>query len=346
MKRAALWLILAVLVTFGVTSPVRGDDLQPIKVAIGPSITSAALYVAEKEGFFKQEGLSADWVYIDSMTSMVAPLGTGQVDVGVGAIAAGLYNAVSRNIDVKVVADLGSDPPGYGFQEFLVRTDLVKSGRFKTVKDLKGMTVAGNTPGSTSSSLLNQLLLKAGLRFDDIKRVFMGYSEHIVALKNGSVDASLMPEPNASAAIKLGAAVRIMGNDQYYPHQEVAVIAYGTNLLKNRPLAMKFMRAYIRAVRFYNDALANGHFEGPNGPAVIKDLTETMVIKDPDVYRRVTPSGVNPDGHLYVASMQTDLAFFKTHGLVQGPVQVRDIIDDSYAAQAVKELGPYKPRKS
>jgi NitT/TauT family transport system substrate-binding protein len=322
-------------------TPARGDEPQTLSVAIGPSITSAVLYVADKEHFFQQEGIKIAWVNIESMTTMVGPLGTGQVDVGVGAIAAGLYNAIARKIDIKVVADMGSDPPGYGFQQFLVRTDLVKSGRYKKVADLKGMTVAGNTPGSTSSSLLNQLLKTGGLKFDDVNRVFMGYSEHIMALKNGAVDASLMPEPNASAAIALGAAVRIMGNDQYYPNQEVAVIAFGRNLLKNRPLAMRFMRAYLRAARFYNDGLAHGRYEGPNGPEIIKDLTETMPIKDAAVYRAVTPSGVNPDGHVYLQSMRTDLAFFKEHGLVTGPIEAEDIVDDSYAEEAAKALGPY-----
>jgi hypothetical protein len=39
---------------------------------------------------------------------MVAPLGSGELDVGGGTVSAGLYNAVARGINLKVVADQAS----------------------------------------------------------------------------------------------------------------------------------------------------------------------------------------------------------------------------------------------
>ena len=234
----------------------------------------APLYIADRRGYFAEEGLKVEFIDFDSVSNMVAPLGVGQLDAGGGALAAGIYNAVGRGIDVRVVADLASDPPGYGFQELLIRTDLVRSGKYKTFKDLKGLTIAGNTPGSTSSSELNQLLIKAGLKFDDVKRVFMGYPDHIAGLKNGSVDASLMPEPNATTAVKDGVAVKVAGDDAFYPGQQVAVLVYGANLFRaHRDSGLKFMRAFIKAARYYNDALAGGKLAGPNADEVVKILT-------------------------------------------------------------------------
>ena len=125
--------------------------LVPLRVGVIASMSMAPLYIADRKGYFAEEGLKIEFIDFDSVSNMVAPLGVGQLDAG-GALAAGIYNAVGRGIDVRVVADLASDPPGYGFQELLVRTDLVRSGRYKSFKDLKGMTIAGNTPGSTSSS--------------------------------------------------------------------------------------------------------------------------------------------------------------------------------------------------
>jgi NitT/TauT family transport system substrate-binding protein len=44
--------------------------------------------------------------------------------------------------------------------------------------------------------------------------------------------------------------------------------------------------------------------------------------------------------------MHTDFDFFKTQGLIEGNVKVEDVVDDSFAAQAVRQLGPYKAKKS
>src|SRR5665213_2358868 len=242
----------AIVLCAGPPTSARTQELPVLHVGVLTALGMAPFYIADQLGYFKDEGFRVQFVQFDSVTNMVAPLGLGQLDVGGGALAAGIYNAVARGIDVKVVADLSSDPPGYGFQMLLVRTDLVKSGKFKTIKDLRGLTVAGNTLGSTSSSLLDQLLKKAGLKFTDVKRVFMSYPDQIAGLKNGAVDAVLLPEPNVTQVLKTGIAVKIASDDTFSPDQQVSVVVYGQNLLKaHRDLGLKFMRAFIRAARFY-----------------------------------------------------------------------------------------------
>ena len=95
---------------------------------------------------------------------MVAPLGIGQLEVGAGSVVGGtLQRGRARHRD-QIVADKGSTPPGYGFQPLLVRKDQVDSGRYKSLKDLKGMKIAGSAPGSGSTSTLNEALKKARAR--------------------------------------------------------------------------------------------------------------------------------------------------------------------------------------
>jgi NitT/TauT family transport system substrate-binding protein len=271
---------------------------------------------------------------------MIAPLSTGQLDVGGGSAAASLYNAVARGADVRLVADLGSDPPGYGFDQMIVRADLVKSGKYKSIKDLKGMTVATNALGSPSSTQLVKFLAKGGLTLDDVKHIYLPYTQHEVALRNGSLDAASTIEPFATDAIKTGVAVRAAGDDEFYPNQEISVVMYGGAFVReHRDLGVKFMRAYIRGVRFYNDALAHGKLAGPNAAAVIKLLNEETKM-DPAVLRDIVPTGANPDGKLNVASLREDLAAFKGWGLIEGNVTADQTVDASFAAEAVKELGP------
>lgn len=339
--------ILAAILCCAVALAAHAADGAPVVVRIGlvAASSDAGFFIAEKKGYFKQEGLEVSFVLFDSGAKMVAPLGNGQLEVGAGSPSAGLYNAIERGIDIKIVADKGSTPPGYGFQPLLVRKDLVDSGRFKTLKDLKGMKIAGSALGSASTSTLNEALKKGGLKYSDVERVFLAFPQHVLALQNKAVDASMTTEPSATRAVESGAAVRIMGDDVIYPNHQLAVVLYSGTFIKSNPDAAKrFMRAYLRAVRDYNDALKDGKIAGPNAKEIIDILTQYTKIKDPAVYRAITPHGCNPDGAVNVASLRKDLQFYKDDGVVKGNVTVDQALDHSFVEAALKDLGPYKPK--
>ena len=114
------------------------------KVRVGNVNTASdvGIYLAHKKGFFKAEGLDIEFIGFDTAARMIAPLGTGELDVGGGTVSAGLYNAYSRKIGITIVADKGSSKPGYNFSQLMVRKDLVDSGRYKTFADLKGLKIA------------------------------------------------------------------------------------------------------------------------------------------------------------------------------------------------------------
>ena len=197
---------------------------------------------------------------------MIGPLGMGQLDVGAGTVAASLYNAVAQNITIRAVADKGSMRQGYGFSGLLVRKDLVDSGRYKTYADLKGMKLAVGTFGSANASAMNEALKKGGLKWSDAASIVaLVFPQHIVAYQNKAIDASMTNEPTSTTAVQNGLAVRVAGNDEIYPSQQTAVVLYSENFARQRPqIAQKFMRAYVRAVRDYNDALQDGHIAGPH----------------------------------------------------------------------------------
>lgn len=319
----------------------------PLRVGVSAASSDVVFYIADKKGYFKQEGLAVEFTPFDSAAKMVAPLGAGQLDIGGGSPSAGLYNAVERGIDIKIVADKGSTPAGYGFQPLLVRKDLVTSGRFKTLKDLKGMKIAGSAPGSASTSTLNEALKSAGLKTSDVERVFMAFPQHVAALQNKAVDAAMTTEPSATRAVQSGAAVRVMGDDAIYPNHQLAVVLYSGQFIKQNPNAARhFMRAYLKAARDYNDALEGGRIAGPNAREIIAILTEYTNIKDPKVFAAITPQGTNPDGRVHEASLKNDLAFFKEEGQVKGNVSVEQVLDTRFVEAALKELGPYVAKKA
>jgi NitT/TauT family transport system substrate-binding protein len=322
------------------------QTLATVKVASAGIASDIGFFLAHKKGYFRAEGLNVELTQLANSPQMIGPLGRGQLDVGAGTVAVGLYNAVQRDIALRAVADKGSMRPGYGFSGLLVRKDLVDSGRYKGLKDLKGMKIAVGTFGSANSSAVNEALKGGGLTWADANMVELAFPQHLIAHANKAIEASMTNEPTSTEAVKQGVAVRVAGNDEIYPNQQTAVVLYSELFMQQRPaVAHKFMRAYIKAVREYNDALKDGHIAGPNADEVVAILTEYTFIKDPKTHRSITPPAIEPDGRMSLDGLRNDLKFFKEQKLLQDPAMtVERIVDTSIVEKAVAELGPYQPR--
>lgn len=331
----------------GLRAPAIAQPLPTVRVASAGIASDIGFFLAHKKGYFREEGLAIELAQMANAPAMIGPLGMGQLDVGAGTVAASLYNAAAQKIAIRAVADKGSMRPGYGFSGLLVRKDLVDSGRYKTYADLKGLRLAVGTFGSANASAMNEALKKGGLRWSDAASIVaLQFPQHLIAYQNKAIDASMTNEPTSTTAVQSGLAVRSAGNDEIYPDQQTAVVIYSEQFGRTRPEhALRFMRAYIRAVREYNDALSGGRIAGPNAAEVIAVLTEYTFIKDAAVHRSITPAAIHPDGRMNLAGLRNDLAFFKEQKLIQDPATtVEHILDSRFAEQALKDLGPYRPR--
>jgi NitT/TauT family transport system substrate-binding protein len=317
------------------------------KVHVGTAglVSDAPLFIADARGYYKEQNLSVDFVNLESGTKMIAPLGTGEIDAGAGAPSAALYNAVLRGINVRVVADKGKLIHGYGYNPLLVRKELVTSGRVKTFKDLKGLRFATAAPGSAADATLNAAFKRAGITFTDVKLPIIPFPSMIGAFANDALDAAIVSEPVASEAVKQGVAVIFATSDTFYLNQQIAVLLYGDKFIADRPdVAKRFMIAYVKALRFYYEALKDGRFAGPNAAAVIAILEQYSNIKNPDTYTAMIPAGMDPEGYVDVPSMNRDLAFWNELGLIQGAITAERVVDMSFVANANKVLGRYRRR--
>jgi NitT/TauT family transport system substrate-binding protein len=326
------------------TAAASAQAPEEVKVGLTNVSSDVGFFIADKKGYFAAEGIKLTTATFASAAKMIAPLGTGELDVGGGTVAAGLYNAVERGINIKVVADKASVEEGYEYSTLLVRKDLADSGRYKSLADLKGMTVATAAQGAGSESALNEALKKGGLKFADVNVVYMGFPEMLAAMKNKGIDAGVTNEPTVTRAIEQGFAVRA-SQRAIYPGQQTAVVLFADEFIKRRAVAQKFMNAYIHALRDYNDALKDGHIAGAGADEIIAILNQYTRIKDPKVYRDMTPFAANPNGHVNKTTLQNDYDFFKGRGLISGHVTVDQVIDNSFADEAVRQLGVYKPRR-
>ena len=318
--------------------------LQKVVLGYPRTATDIGLYVADKRGYFAQEGIEVEFINFDSAARMIAPFASGELQVVAGAASAAFYNAVSRGVDFRIVADKVSTPPGRTSQTLIVRKDLIDSGKVKTVADLRGMKIANAAPGTAASVTLDKILAQGGLKIADVNQTFLPFPQHVIALQNGAVDAAFPAEPSTTEAINRGIAVKLVSDDEAYPNHQIAVLFYGGKFVKEKPqLAKGFLKAFIRGVRDHNDALdENGRFKGERGEAIIRILNEYTPIADPQFYRNFALAACNPDGTLHVESMKNDLDTLRAQGLVEGPVDLDKIIDRSFLNSVLADLGPYR----
>ena len=140
--------------------------------------------------------------------------------------------------------------------------------------------------------------------------------------------------------------MRFTGDDAFYPNAQTAVILFGGDFAEKRPaVAERFMKAYLRAVRDFNDALKDGGSPVRGADAIVAIIAKHSVVKDPVMLRTMIMHGCDPDGRLNIDSLRKDLAFFKETGDVTGTVSVDDVVDTSFATAAVKDLGPYVAKR-
>lgn len=328
----------------------EGDDAEASgeldRVVVGGTMggSDVAFFIADARGYFEEEGIEIELVQFSSASDMIPAVGSGELDVAGGAPSAGLLNSIAREIDLKIVADKGSNVPGQGYFSLAVRSDLVESGEFSDFSDLQGRTVAFTGAGNTTQALVYQALQTVGIEYEDaeITDEFLGFGEMVTALENGSVDVATPIEPFTTAAEDIGAAVAFPG-DEFYPNQQVAVVMYGEQFIaRGDDLGVRFMKAYIRGARDYNDAIEDGALDGEGAEEIIDILIEYTAQDDPDVYRRAGPAGLNPDGAVNVESLQMDFDFWASQGLIEEGVSVDDAVDTSFVEAALEELGEYE----
>jgi NitT/TauT family transport system substrate-binding protein len=113
---------------------------------------------------------------------------------------------------------------------------------------------------------------------------------------------------------------------------------YSTKFAQDRNLGVRFMRAFLKGVRDYNDAF----YKKKGLDEVINLLVQTLPIKDAALYKKMRVPGINPNGQINLASLQADLDFFIEAGVVKAKIDLPKLIDSSFAETVVKELGPYK----
>jgi len=333
----------------GAAKPAASASAKPAasgltKVSLGLlySVSDSGILIAQERGYFKDQGLEVDMTRFNTLVDMVGPVGAGQLDIAAGAPAAGLYNAIGRDVPIKIVADKGSAPsPQWDFTGLVLRKDLIDSGKVKDYKDLKGLKLVTSGKGNSPEVALAAALKKGGLTLKDVDFEQMGFPDMVTALSNKGIDGGIVIEPFLSKIVSSGTGVAWKRNLDLLGHnQQIAIIAYGQKVFNNQDVGRRWMMAYIKGLRDYNDAF------GPKKKGyddVVKILAKDTTVKDVAVYSQITPAGLDPNGKLDTASMQEDIDYYQGAGYLKQKVDLPSLVDTSFQQYAVQQLGPYQP---
>jgi ABC-type nitrate/sulfonate/bicarbonate transport system substrate-binding protein len=305
----------------------------PVTVKVGHTGTFivAPIFMAKQRGYFAAEGLAIEDVVVKVSADMVPVLATGDLDVGCTAINPALFNAVSRGVDFTFVADAGTQQPGRSLTSLVVRKDLVDSGRYTRLEDLKGMTIG--IPGQyvVNHYLLSVIGERHGFSLDDVMVTPVPMADSLLALRNGSLDAYYDVEPSPSIAERDGIGVRVITSDKVYEGLQSNVLLYGPSITREPETARRFMVGYLRGVRDYLAAF----FEGQDRDRAIEEIRREGIA----VPREVVATGLDPDARMNVASMEVLLDWWQRMGAVQQKPDVRAMVDEQYLDYAGERLG-------
>lgn len=327
---------LLLMVTFLLSNQAYSEPYK-IKVGASPVLTTAGIFLAQEMGYFKEQGLDVDISILKSSgAQMTLLLSKGELDVGAGNLTAGLYNAINEGLEFKIVADKGHVDSKIESVALIIRKDLVDSGKYKELKDLKGLKIAlTSTDGSSQQVVMDLILKKAGLGSKDIEYVKLSYPESNAALKGKVIDGVVQLDPYLTMALTQGYGHLVLPSNQVLKSQQSAALFYSPKFMKTHPSeAAKFMKAYLKGVRVYNKGLKDPEAM----KEVVSHLKKHIKIEDEDLWFKLKPVGLRDDGAIDKRSIRFDLNWYKANGFLSKIPEEKKYLNTEFARKASLEL--------
>lgn len=286
-----LWMLAAVLTAWGssqgLTAEVEKKKLTMAIAGTSTQIYFLAINVAKAHNYFKDEGLDVETVdFAGGAKALEAMIG-GSADIDAGSYEHTFQMQV-KGQNVQCIAQYGRS----------VGTVLAiaasKADSFKSIRDLKGMTVGVSAPGFSSTHIfLNLVLAKNGMKPSDVNVVGVGNGPlAFAAIQNGKIDALSSVDPvismlTAQNLIKVIVDSRTdEGLNQAYGGDFPAGCLLATNkFIKENPATVQALaNAVVRSLKFIHSA-------GPD--QIMAILPPNIVGSDPELYRAALEKNIN-----------------------------------------------------
>lgn len=311
-----------------VAASADGQSTRVINVAQpGHDDYGIPLYLADKLGYFKEEGLKVQFVNFKSSPLSIASLMAKEVQFCLTSYDQAL-KTFEKGRTLKVILTTTDKHPWC----------LMARPEVKSVKDLKGKSISAKMPGSGPRAFATKILTY--YKFDPSKDVvFVDLPETgiIPAYVNHNIDATVCSGIRKAEMLSRGAKVLVDMND---PVQHKAVLGTDTfplkvvlttgDYLKDNPdIAQKFVNAVTRAMKWEKmqksaEIAKNVQTYFPGGA-----LNEQII---DDVRRAFSHTGlITKDGHKAIEKESIEV------GLISAPVPMESVVDMSFLKKALEK---------
>ena len=236
---------------------------QPKKVRFSVSAISIAevpFKIAQVKGFYRDEGLDAEFIFIRGAVGMQALLG-GSVDFT--SASGSTIAAAVRGLPVKLIFIASAKP----------QFDLIAQREIRSVQDLKGKTVGISSRGGAVDLLTQLIVQKHGLapNKDVISLVVGGQEDTVLALRTGRIAAALLTPPRPLILQREGFN-RLAYSGDYLPTYPTGGIGVTDEKIKTSPNdVLAFVKGSVRGLQFARQNRADA----------MKILSDYFSIKDP-----------------------------------------------------------------
>ena len=147
------------------------------------------LTIAERQGYFKDEGLDVEIPDFAGGAKALQALVGGSADMVSGAFEHTI-NMQAKKQPIRAVVLQAS------YSSIVLVMPKDKAAKYKSPKDLKGLKIGVTAPGSSTNMFVNNLLAKDGLKPNDVAIVGVGAAAGAVAaMEKGEIDAMSNLDP-------------------------------------------------------------------------------------------------------------------------------------------------------
>ena len=338
----ALLVGLALAVAFQTGMPQRAaaaDTDQIIRISLNPAIyNNLPILLAADKGYFAELHLNVVISKINQSSATLIPLlARGDVDIAPIVTAPGFFNVFSEGFDLKVIAALDSEKPGWADVAWvMVREDLWDAGTIRKPADLRGKLFDSLATGAPVDFIARTELDKAGLTTADLTytQKLHSQSDVFTALRNKAVDVVMDTEPTASQLQAQGLAHKWIPQGEIAPWYQDGYIGVSASFLRDhRDAVVRFLTAFVKAQRTI--AGTNAKWTPETLATVVKwsELPEDVIKTIPG------PAYTGGLGKIDTSSIERQQQMWLALKLVQKPVRVADIIDSEPLKDAYRALG-------
>jgi NitT/TauT family transport system substrate-binding protein len=320
-------LIFVGLLALAAGAVARAEEPLKAKIGVLRLSSSAPVFIAQDKGYFREAGLEIELKFFDAAQPIAVATTSGDVDVGITAFTAGLYNLAGKGT-LKVIGGMSREKAGYPLIGYFASSNAYAAG-LKTPKDLAGKRVAVTQVGSSFHYSLGLLADKYGFKLSEVRVIpLQSLSNAAAALKGETVDAALLPASTARKLMDDGGAKLLGWVGDETPWQLGAVFA-SPKKLTDKPLVTKLLAVLDRADREYHDVILAAVKDG-NAP--INDKTKPLL----DIIAKYTNlpveqvvgncAYIDPDGKLDVKNVGDQIKWLQEQGFVDKGFDVDAII--------------------